>query len=317
MEEIIGESQIIRKLINLTDRTAAHDSTVLIIGETGTGKELFARRIHRMSRRAKRQFLAISCAAIPATLLESEMFGYAKGAFTGADNNKPGLFEEADSGTLFLDEISEMDIERQSKLLRVLEYGEVRRLGSNETGKVDVRIIAASNRNLWQEVEKGRFRADLFFRLSVVNLYIPPLREREEDIPVLIRHFLKIFNAEHHKKVTRISDEAINILRDYDYPGNIRELRNIIQHAVIFSENDAITRKDLPVYLAEKQGLLTIGSGQAENLAQDSGQTISGMEKNLIRQTLSRFNGNQSKTAKSLGISRSTLWRKIKQYKLD
>ena len=317
-EQIVGKSQAIKKVFNAVSRVAPTDSTVLITGETGSGKEVMANAIHRLSKRADYPFVAINCSAIPETLLESELFGYKKGAFTGANADKRGLLEEANQGTLFLDEIGDMNLSLQSKLLRVLDDGQVRRVGDTETKKVNVRIIAATNKDLRKEIEAGRFREDLFFRLNVVMLHVPPLRDRKEDIPVLIRSFLEKYNNESGKDVLRISDEALAVLMNYDYPGNVRELQNTIKHAVVFSDNNMITKAALPPSIPAQPLLASGIPDRLETVIRDGKFVkISEMEKRLISETLSLTGNNHTVAARYLGISRSTLWRKMKEYGIE
>jgi len=280
MESIIGKSPAIKKIKTLIEKIATTDSTILIQGETGTGKELISKVIHNMSKRADKPFVTINCAAIPETLIESELFGYKKGSFTGATDNRGGLFEAANEGTFFLDEVAEMQMSLQAKLLRVIENGEVRRIGENEQRKVDVRVISATNKDLWKLVGEGKFREDLYFRLNVVQIYIPPLRERKEDIPPLIRHFLEICNAKYEKNVISISDDALSMLLNYSYPGNVRELENILQHAVIFSENNTIVKSELPGHVISSRALLTQAHQEEEIIRLDD------MEKDFIKKAL-------------------------------
>ena len=310
MNEIIGKSSAIKKIHNLIEKIAPTDSTVMIQGETGTGKELVAKAIHNLSKRADKPFVTVNCGAIPENLIESELFGHKKGSFTGAIDTKSGLFETTNEGTFFMDEISEMPANLQVKLLRVLENGEIRRIGENEPRKVDVRIISASNKDLWKLVESDKFREDLFFRLNVIQIYIPPLRERKEDIPALIRHLLEIYNTKYEKNIISISDDTLSILLNYSYPGNVRELENILQHAIIFSENNTISKNDLPVNILSSRPLLKSAPEEQEILKLDD------MEREFIKKTLFKSNNNQTESAKTLGISRSTLWRKIKKYQL-
>lgn len=311
-EEIIGKSPSINKIINLIKKIAPTNSAVLISGETGTGKELVARAIHGLSKRNDKAFVTLNCAAIPETLIESELFGYRKGAFTGATENKKGLFEIANEGTIFMDEIGEMPLFLQAKILRVLENGELRNLGSQETMHVDIRIIAATNKDLWKEVEKGKFREDLFFRLNVVQVFIPPLRKRKEDVPILIKHFLDGYNIQYEKNIIGFSDGALSLLLNYSYPGNVRELQNIVQHAVIFSEGNTIAKEDLPIHVLASRPLLTSTS---ESVSEEE-LTLQEMEKKFIKKIMEKYQGNHTEAAKKLGISRSTLWRKLKEYNL-
>ena len=317
-EQIVGKSQVIKKVFNAAARVAPTDSTVLITGETGSGKEVMANAIHRLSKRADAPFVALNSSAIPETLLESELFGYKKGAFTGANADKKGLLEEANLGTLFLDEIGDMNLSLQAKLLRVLDDGQVRRVGDTENKKVNVRIIAATNKDLRKEIEAGRFREDLFFRLNVVMLNIPPLRDRKEDIPALIRSFLEKYNEESGKDVLRISDEALAVLMNYDYPGNVRELQNTIKHAVVFSDNNIITKAALPPSIPGQPLLSSGGSSSGDSVIRGGKFVkISEIEKKLISETLSLTGNNHTVAARYLGISRSTLWRKMKEYGLE
>ncbi len=317
-EQIVGKSQAIKKVFNAVARVAPTDSTVLITGETGSGKEVMANAIHRLSKRADAPFVAINCSAIPENLLESELFGYKKGAFTGANADKRGLLEEANQGTLFLDEIGDMNLALQAKLLRVLDDGQVRRVGDTETKKVNVRIVAATNKNLRKEIEAGRFREDLFFRLNVVMLNVPPLRDRKEDIPALIRSFLEKYNNESGKDVLRISDEALAVLMNYDYPGNVRELQNTIKHAVVFSDNNMITKSSLPPSIPGQPLLSSGDSVRVETLIKGGKFIkISEIEEKLISETLSLTGNNHTVAARYLGISRSTLWRKMKEYGME
>ena len=245
-EEIISKSKRFRKVLNQLEQVAATDATVLILGESGTGKELIARAVHNVSKRKDRALVKVNCAALPATLIESELFGHEKGAFTGALGRKIGRFELADGGTLFLDEIGELPLELQPKLLRVLQEGEFERLGNPETKKVNVRIIAATNRDLIEEVNKGNFREDLFYRLNVFPLEIPPLRERKEDIPLLASHFLLKYSSAFGKKVDSIGQTSINHLSNYSWPGNVRELENVIERAVITTTGNKLNLEEIP-----------------------------------------------------------------------
>jgi len=318
-ENIAGRSPAIKKVYNLISKVAPTDSTVLLTGETGAGKGVFAEAIHRLSKRVDGPFVSINCSAIPESLLESELFGYKKGSYTGASADRKGLMEEANKGTIFLDEIGDMSLSLQSKMLHVLENGEVRRIGDNESKKIDVRIIAATNKDLWKEIGLGKFREDLFFRINVIRLHIPPLRERPEDIPILIRYFMEKYNKEYNKDVIRVSDDVLSILRHYDYPGNVRELENIIKHAVIFSEEGIITKGDLPSGMPE-QVLLEgpkVETIKEKKLLGDEFETIASMEKRLITETLQKTNKNHTIAAKKLGISRSTLWRKMNEYGIE
>jgi len=312
-EALAGQSPAMRRVVDLIHKVAPTDSTVLLLGESGTGKEVVANIVHRLSRRKDRPFVAINCAALPEALLESEMFGHVKGAFTGAERDKQGLFEEAEGGTILLDEIGDMSPITQAKLLRVLQSGEIRPVGSSTPKHVDVRVLAATNVDLVQAVEDNRFREDLYFRLNVIQIRIPPLRDRMEALPQLVGHFLKLFNEKFEKTVRNIDAQAMSLLSHYDYPGNVRELESVIAHAVIMAEGDTIRAADLPEQLAQ-------GRGPRLALAYDKHgglSPLSEVEENHIRMVLQRLEGNQTKAAKALGISRSTLWRKMGEYGID
>lgn len=301
--EIIGSSRAIRKLKETIFSIAKFDTTVLITGETGTGKELVARAIHRLSKRKDGVFLALNCASLPESILESELFGHEKGAFTGAVSQKKGLFETASGGTLFLDEINSTSSNFQTKLLRVLEEGTIIRVGGTKPLKIDIRVIAASNVNLLEEVRAGRFRADLYYRLNVVNLVIPPLRERKEDIPLLAHYFLNRFSKKYHKEIKTISPRVMEKLLQYNWPGNVRELENTIERAVIMESGNELRSVDMP-------------DAPTTDEQNDKGHIVSiaEMEENLIRRALQRFNGRRDLAASALGISTATLWRKMKLY---
>ncbi len=324
--DMMGDSPMIRKMITLATKVAPTDSTVLLLGESGTGKEIIAEYIHRMSNRYDKPFLAINCSALPETLLESELFGYVRGAFTGATGDRKGLFEEGNSGTIFLDEVGDIPLLTQVKLLRVLENRELRRLGENKIIKVNVRIIAATNQDLAAAIEEKRFREDLFFRLNVIQIKIPPLRERMDSLPSLIRYFISKFDRQFNRSIREIDRQAQFILANYDYPGNVRELENIIEHAVIMADDDVIRAQNLPDYLQTiKKPMLALPKGIEEALAAgahdaETGSpqfiTLAEMEKQLISETLVKCDGNQTAAAEKLGISRSTLWRKMKEYKI-
>lgn len=302
--EIVGKSRKIREVVSLAHKVAPTASPVLIEGESGTGKELVANIIHKKSRRSEGPFIVINCAALQENLLENELFGHEKGAFTGASSFKHGLFELAEGGTFFIDEISEMNPNIQAKLLRVIELGEFRRVGGNRQIRVDVRVLAATNRNLEEEVKKGRFREDLFYRLNVVTLSLPPLRERKEDIPILVDYFLRTQGMEGGWGKA-ISADALGSLKNYDWPGNIRELANVLERALILSTGNTITLKDLPLTILGKSSTLP-----------QSVSTLVEIEKNLIEKTLQELNGNKTKTAKTLGISLRNLYRKLEKYEI-
>lgn len=309
-EETVGGTPAMRRVIELITKVAPTDSTVLLLGESGTGKEVLAHAVHRLSPRHDMPFIAINCAALTETILESEMFGHVKGAFTGADADKRGLFEEADGGSIFLDEIGDMSPITQAKLLRVLQNGEIRPVGSSTTKRVDVRVIAATNRDLVEAVSSNKFREDLYFRLNVIQIRIPPLRERLDALPTLLDHFLRRFNAKFGKNVSEIDGQAQALLQAYAYPGNVRELESIVAHAVIMCDGETVRPWDLPDYVRQ-------GTGTRLALPYHTGHSIPSiehMEEQLIRSALEQLNGNQTETARKLGISRSTLWRKMRQY---
>ncbi len=304
---IVGSSLPIQRLAGMVSRVAAAETTVLIEGESGTGKELVARAIHVESPRASHPFIGINCAALPETLLESELFGHVKGAFTGAVTAKKGLFEEADQGTLFLDEIGDTPPPVQVKLLRVLQEREIRRVGSTSPIRIDVRLLAATNRRLEDLVREGRFREDLFYRLNVVAFRLPPLRERGEDIPLLAAHFLTRFAKRHGRPVPTLSPEAMALLLEHRWPGNVRELENAIERAVLLAETDTIFPGDLPA------GLRGSRNGASEDAAVKP-RRLDDVEREHILRTLDAYAWNQARAAEALGIGRNTLWRKLKDY---
>ena len=300
---IIGHSAAMRRVFDTTSRAAPTRASILITGESGVGKELIADAIHGLSPRQDKPFIKVHCAALAASLLESELFGHEKGAFTGATARKRGRFELANEGTLFLDEIGEIDQNIQIKLLRVLQEKNFERVGGEETVETDVRIVAATNKDLKAEIEKGNFREDLYFRLNVVNIHVPPLRERKDDLPLLITAFLKEFSSENDKIIDSISDRARSCLYAYDWPGNIRELRNCLESAVVMSRGNTITEEDLPPTFRNcgDEGWIRIPIGTSMEEA----------EKIIIRETVSSQKGNQTKAAEILGIGRKTLHRKM------
>lgn len=302
-DTIIGESVPIQQSIALAKKVAATDATVLLLGETGTGKEIFAQAINNNGSRSNKPFVAVNCSAFSKELLESELFGHKAGAFTGAVKDKKGLFEEANSGTIFLDEIGEMPAELQAKLLRVLETGEFIKVGDTKTLKVNVRIIAATNRNLQKEIEAGNFRSDLFYRLSVFQISLPALRERVKDIPALAIHFATEFAAKTNKPVPVLQKEYLEALQRYNWPGNIRELKNIIERSVILNDEKQLTLKNLPVELL---------SANSNSLY--SAFELAGAEKLHIQKVLNYTKGNKTEAARLLGIGLTTLYRKIEEY---
>jgi DNA-binding NtrC family response regulator len=309
--EIIGQSQAKERVDRLIAAAAAYDSSVLIFGESGSGKELVARQIHLRSKRRDKQFVAINCAAIPENLVESELFGYRKGAFTGAERNKPGLFEVADGGTLFLDEINNAPLALQAKLLRVAQDGGFYPMGATEPVSVDVRVIAASNRPLPDLVEKGLFREDLFYRLSVMEITIPPLRERREDIALLTYYLLNKHSIRLGKHIAGVSTAALGTLMRYDWPGNVRELENVVQRMIILAESDHIDVDALPSRLLEQKEV----RGRALDYLPP--QSLDEVEAYFIRKTLRETRGDRALAAEILGIDKSTLWRKVKRYGID
>ena len=300
---IIGESSAMQRVFSLVERVAQTDSTVLILGETGTGKELVATTIHYQSLRKDKPLIKVNCAALPETLIESELFGHEKGAFTGAVRKKLGRFELAHGGTIFLDEIGDMPISTQTRLLRVLQERTFERIGGSQPIAVDVRVIAATNRNLEEEVKAGRFREDLYYRLNVIPIVMPPLRERREDIPALVDFALNKCSRNAAKRI-RFSKEAMAALLQYDYPGNVRELENIVERSATLSGSDIIEKEDLPAGVINKCG------AQPLSLAEIAAQA----EKEHIIRMLVAANGNKTKAAEMLGISRKTLWEKINTY---
>ncbi len=291
--EIIGESKVIKNILSMVDKIAQTDTTVLILGESGTGKELIAREIHRRSKRASYNFVTISCAALPETLLESELFGYKKGAFTGATTDKDGLFLVANKGSFFLDEIGDAPGSIQMKILRLLEEREIVPLGSTKAIKVDVRLIAATNKDLYEEVRQKRFREDLYYRLNVIPIILPPLRQRKEDIPLLAEYFLKSICERENLGEKRLMKSTIEVLKNYSWPGNVRELKHIIERAAVLADTYYIK----PEHINVKFGNI---------------ETLKELEDNEIKKALNECNGNITEAAKKLGISRATLYRRIK-----
>jgi two-component system NtrC family response regulator len=310
---IASVSHAMEEVLNLAGRVADSTATVLLRGESGTGKELIARAIHYHSPRAERPLVKVNCSALPETLLESELFGHEKGAFTGAAARRIGRFEAADKGTLFLDEIGEMSAGVQVKLLRVLQEREFERLGGNDTIKVDVRVIAATNKDLEQALRDGSFREDLYYRLNVVTVTIPPLRERKEDVPALMDHFLAKYARENRKKISGVTAEARDILMRYTYPGNVRELENIIERAVVLSKGGMITTKDLPLHIQTTDSEERICVKKKGAFLNDTLETV---ERGLIIESLKDAGGVQTKAAEKLGISERVLRYKLKKYRV-
>jgi two-component system response regulator HydG len=308
---IIGRSTAMVNLLETVAQVAPSEATVLITGETGTGKELIAGAIHFNSSRKDGPFVKMNCAAVPEGLLESELFGHEKGAFTGAHRQKSGKFQQAHGGSLFLDEISEMSLPMQVKLLRVLQEREITRLGGEEVIKVDVRVIAGANKELTQEIEKGRFREDLYYRLNVVTLVVPPLRDRQEDIPLLAQHFLGLFSEKNHKQIKGLSPQAMDRLLKHDWPGNVRELMNTVERAVVLSRSEYLDDMDFPAVVK------SASSGEQEAAGGQAGPSdfkLDEVEREAILKTLASADGNKSEAARRLGITRKTLHKKLKKY---
>ncbi len=309
-DRIIGNSPQMRRIFEVVRQVAATKASVLITGDSGTGKELIADAIHNLSNRKDKAFIKVHCAALTETLLESELFGHEKGSFTGALSRKRGRFELAHLGTIFLDEIGEINPGVQVKILRVLQEKKFERVGGEETVEVDVRIISATNRDLKKEIAEGRFREDLFYRLNVVNIHMPPLRERRDDIPLLVAAFLKEFAEENGRKIDGIEPRARSALYSYPWPGNVRELRNCIESAVVMSKGPVITCDDLPPTIRS-------GAEDANFIKISLGSSMADAEKEIIRGTLNHLRGNKSRTAEVLGIGRKTLHRKINEYRIE
>jgi two-component system response regulator AtoC len=309
---IVGRSPQLGAAIALADKVARHPSTVLVTGESGTGKELVARHLHRQSPRASAPFVAVNCGAIPETLLESELFGHAKGAFTGATSERDGLFADADGGTLFLDELGELPIALQVKLLRALQEGEVRRVGDNASRSVDVRLITATARDLEADVAEGRFRADLYYRVNVVRIHLPALRERAEDIPELVRHFVDRFNRRLGLHVTGVSAAAMRALVEYPWPGNVRELENVIERAMVLTDGPQLGVEQLPTLAAPAAR----ADGMVSPLDLSVKRRTEELERALIAEALERTRGNRTRAAKLLDLSHRALLYKIRDYGL-
>lgn len=308
-ENIVYASKKMEEVIELASKAAQYNTTVLITGESGTGKEVIAQAIHRNSQRKDKRFVAVNCAAIPETLLESELFGYAKGAFSGAEKSKEGLIENADAGTLFLDEIGDIPLNLQTKLLRFIQEGEVRRLGETKMTNVDVRIITATNSDLETAVTEGTFRSDLFYRINVLQIVIPPLRERKDDIPHLIKHFIDIFNMKFDKQVEGFSTHALNQIMEYPWHGNVRELENTIERSVILADSNIISNVDLPGVKSDNSFELDYWY---ESFSMDKAKQK--VEQAYIERALKDTGGNRTKAAKLLGISRRNLLYKLKDF---
>ncbi len=325
LEDVLGSSPSMKKILRTVTKVAPTNSTILLSGESGTGKEFLANIIHRLSIRSEENFVAVNCGAIPENLVESELFGSRKGSYTGAVADRKGLLEVADKGTLFLDEVGELSLPTQVKLLRFLQEKEIRRVGDTETRYVDVRVIAATNKDLHKAIAAGTFREDLYYRLSIFHLTLPPLRDRKGSIPNLIRTFVKKCNATTRKQIKGMAKNAEAVLMNYDYPGNIRQLENIIEHAVALSEGEYITLDDLPEYLVNPNGPRPMFALPHSETVEDGGppidnvslMTLAELEKRYIKKALEICNNNHTEASRRLGISRSTLWRKLKEHGLE
>jgi DNA-binding NtrC family response regulator len=322
LDNIIGESEEIKSIKTIVRKVASTDATVLITGESGTGKELIANAIHSLSNRRKGPFIKVNCGSIPETLLEAELFGHEKGAFTGAINRRKGRFELAHKGTIFLDEIGEISPKLQVALLRVLQDKEFQRVGGEETIKVDVRIITATNKNLEEEVKKGNFREDLFYRINIISIHVPPLRQRKTDIPILANFFLKKYTETHNKNIEGISEELMNLLLEYSWPGNVRELQNFMESSVIMCSENILTVSSIPPNYQTKLLQPKVNLPQTHNKELDNekviyiklGATLKETEKKVIEKTLEAAEHNKSKAARILGITRKTLIMKMREY---
>ncbi len=319
-EGMVGQSIGMLNVFHMIKQIAPYSTNVLITGETGTGKEMVAHAIHNLSPRINKPFVVINCAGLVDTLLESELFGHVKGAFTGAVKDKPGLFEVANEGTIFLDEIGELPLGLQAKLLRVLEYREIQRIGDTKTRKVNVRIIAATNVDLKSKVEEEKYRKDLFFRLNSFCIHIPPLRERKEDIPLLCQHFINQLNAELKKDIKGVSQNVLDLFMELPWEGNVRELRNVIERSYIMAKGEFIDIADLPAEYREIKGKNHFSDTKQNindiDILEESPTTLEELEKRYIAKVLKMTSGNRSKAAKILGLSRRSLYRKLKRYGL-
>jgi len=316
-KDIIGQSEKMQEVFSLVENVANSDSTIIINGETGTGKGLVARAIHNHSNRKNRPFIQINCGAIPENLLESELFGHVRGAFTGATSPKQGKFEVADGGTIFLDEIGDMSPDLQVKILRVLEEKEFEQVGGCKTISVDVRIIAATHRDLEEEVQKGNFREDLFYRLYVIPITLPPLRDRKSDVPLLISHFLKEFNEKNNRNVEGIAEEAMEIIMNHSWKGNVRELKNMVEGLVVLKGEGEISPKDLPKKLTMKNSAISLPQMDISQEGICLSTAVSEFERNLIVQCLEQTKWVKKKAAKLLQVNRTTLVEKIKRHQLE
>jgi DNA-binding NtrC family response regulator len=317
-KQLLGESPATRHLLEEIQKVAPYKTNVLITGESGTGKELVARTIHNLGPRRDRPWVAINCSAIPRDLMESELFGYVKGAFTGAAQTRLGRLEQAQSGTLFLDEIGDLDLALQTKMLRVLQEREFSPVGSDQVRKVDVRIMAATNRDLKEMVREGKFREDLFYRLDVYSIVVPPLRDRREDVPLLAQVFLHELSADTDKSVSAISPEAMEVLTRYNWPGNIRELHNAIERSLLSCKGDTIDARDLPHTILRGAGAVPAADSLLDNMGSGDLDTwLEGVERRAILQALDQNQGIQAQAARRLGISERSLWHRIKKLKIQ
>ncbi|MBW2327989.1 MAG: sigma 54-interacting transcriptional regulator [Deltaproteobacteria bacterium] len=316
--DIISKNREMQRLFEMLELVSGNDTTVLLEGESGTGKELFARAIHSLSQRKKGPIITVNCGALPDTLLESELFGYKAGAFTDAKRDKPGRFAQARNGTLFLDEIGDISPMLQMRLLRVLQEKVYEPLGSTKSEKADVRIVAATNKNLKELVQQGLFRKDLYYRINIVTLFLPPLRERKEDIPLLVEHFLRRFNCLRGKEIQGLSLRAMNILMSYDFPGNIRELENIVEYTTVVCRDNLIRKKHLPETLHQKIDLRKIPASEKITESEpESEPSLEAVEKDIIYKTLKKNNWSRKLTAAQMGIHPTTLWRKMKRLNFE
>ncbi len=315
-KDIIGRGSAMQRIFKIVEKVAGSDTTIMLNGETGTGKGLIARAIHQASGRNDKPFVQINCGATPEGLLESEFFGYRRGAFTGATSDKPGKFEMAKGGTIFLDEIGDMSADLQVKVLRVLEEGEFERVGGNETIKTDARFIAATHRDLEEEVQKGNFREDLFYRLYVIPIMLPTLKERKGDIPYLVSYFFEEFSKKKDARPAKLSDEAMKTLVNYSWPGNVRELRNLIERIVVLHEGEQILPEDLPEKIRIESGQQAKRKSDADGVGISFNTAVSEFEKALIISALEKTNWVKNKAAELLKIKRTTLVEKIKRYNL-
>jgi DNA-binding NtrC family response regulator len=309
--DFVGASKQIREVFQMIESVAQRDVSVMITGESGTGKEVVARTVHKMSRRESKPFLAINAAAIPESLIESELFGHERGAFTGAVATRQGVFEQANGGTLLIDEVAEMPMPLQPKLLRVLADGRVRRLGGTYEFEFDVRVLAATNRDPLKAIEDGKLREDLYYRLNVVQVMLPPLRSRADDIPLLVQHFINEFNSKHRLQLEGVTDDSMTMLRAYSWPGNVRELRNVIERSVVLAKGDWIEEKDLPPYVRDP-------TLRSEKLVFAVGETtVADAERELILKTLEKAGNNKAEAARQLGVDVKTIYNKLKSYGIE